>query len=152
MEKLPFNIHFCIYNFLEFEKKYEMRFILEDYNQLFINDINKQKIIIKLVQNDYRQVSKKYIFNKEYFYKNLYLDKITLDRINNFETLKEQNNYIEKLLINVLKTNNKVFMIKICNPTNYIFSINEKSNKYEIYSDEEYKNSLGIDMIDDCDY
>ena len=152
MEKLPFDIHFCIYNFLEFEKKYEMRFILEDYNQLFINDINKQKIIIKLVQNDYRQVSKKFISNKEYFCKNLYLDKMTLDRINNFETLKEQNNYIEKLLINELKTNNKVFKINICNPTDYIFSINEKSNKYEIYSDREYKNSLGIDMVGDCDY
>ena len=49
MKKLPFDIHFCIYNFLEFEKKYEMRFILEDYNQLFINDINKQNISIELM-------------------------------------------------------------------------------------------------------
>ena len=51
MEKLPFDIHFCIYNFLEFEKKYEMRFILEDYNQLFINDINKQNISIELINS-----------------------------------------------------------------------------------------------------
>jgi len=110
-----------------------MRFILEDYNQLFINDINKQKISIELIDNYYMYI-KKYIYNKNIFYKMLYIDKITLDRINNFETLKEQNNFIEKILINEIKTTNEVFMINICNRTpDYILSVGGKPNKYEEY-------------------
>ena len=139
MEKLPFDIHFCIYNFLEFEKKYEMRFILEDYNQLFINDINKQNISIELI-NEYcgETIIKKYIYNEDYFLKNLYIDKITLDKINNFKTLKEQNNFIEKILINEIKTKNEVFKINICNRTDYILSVGGKPNKYREYDNYEY--------------
>lgn len=77
------------------KKKYEIRFILEYYNQLFINYINKQNISIELIENHYGEtIIKKYIYDKNYFYKNLYIDKITLDKINNFKTLKEKNNFI----------------------------------------------------------
>ena len=69
MNELSFDIHFCIYNFLEFEKKYEMRFILEDYNQLFINDIYKHKISIEIKNEVGLPIIKKYIYNKNYFYK-----------------------------------------------------------------------------------
>lgn len=155
MEKLPFDIHFCIYNFLEFEKKYEMRFILEVYNQLFINDINKQNISIELIKDHYGDtIIKKYIYNEDYFYKNLYIDKITLDKINNFKTLKEQNNFIEKILINKIKTTNEVFMIKICNKTpDYILSISGKPNKYREYDNYEYEQVDLVSYINsDCDY
>jgi len=155
MEKLPFDIHFCIYNFLEFEKKYEMRFILEDYNQLFINDINKQNISIELI-DEYplgKTIIKKYIYDKNYFYKNLYIDKITLDKINNFKTLKEQNNFIEKILINEIKTKNEVFKINICNRIDYILSISGKPNKYREYDNYEYEQvDLGTYLNSDCDY
>jgi hypothetical protein len=153
MEKLPFDIHFCIYNFLEFEKKYEMRFILEDYNQLFINDINKQNISIELINDYYGEtIIKKYIYNEDYFYKNLYIDKITLDKINNFKTLKEQNNFIEKILINEIKTTNEVFMINICNRTDYILSISGKPNKYEEYKEYDGPVCLLSNVDTDCDY
>lgn len=153
MEKLPFDIHFCIYNFLEFEKKYEMRFILEDYNQLFINDINKQNISIELINDLYGEtIIKKYIYNEDYFYKNLYIDKITLDKINNFKTLKEQNNFIEKILINKIKTKNKVFEIIICNRTDYILSVSGKPNKYEEYEEYDGPVCLLSNVDTDCDY
>ena len=153
MEKLPFDIHFCIYNFLEFEKKYEMRFILEDYNQLFINDINKQNISIELINDLYGEtIIKKYIYNEDYFYKNLYIDKIILDKINNFKTLKEQNNFIEKLLINELKTKNEVFKINICNRIDYILSVGGKPNKYEEYKEYDGPVCLLSNVDSDCDY
>lgn len=153
MEKLPFDIHFCIYNFLEFEKKYEMRFILEDYNKLFINDINKQNISIELINDYYGEtIIKKYIYNEDYFYKNLYIDKITLDKINNFKTLKEQNNFIEKILINEIKTTNEVFMINICNRTDYILSISGKPNKYREYDNYDGPVDLVSYINSDCDY
>ena len=116
-----------------------MIFILEDYNQLFINDINKQNISIELIEDHYDDtIIKKYIYDKNYFYKNLYIDKITLDKINNFKTLKEQNNFIEKILINEIKTTNEVFMINICNRTGYILSISGKPNKYREYEEYDY--------------
>ena len=154
MEKLPFDIHFCIYNFLEFEKKYEMRFILEDYNQLFINDINKQNISIELINDYYGEtIIKKYIYNEDYFYKNLYIDKITLDKINNFKTLKEQNNFIEKILINEIKKTNEVFKINICNKTpDYILSVGGKPNKYEEYEEYDGPVCLVSNVDTDCDY
>ena len=154
MEKLPFDIHFCIYNFLEFEKKYEMRFILEDYNKLFINDINKQNISIELI-DEYplgKTIIKKYIYDKNYFYRELYIDKITLDKINNFKTLKEQNNFIEKILINEIKTTNEVFMINICNRTDYILSVGGKPNKYEEYEEYDGPVCLVSNVDTDCDY
>ena len=112
-----------------------MRFILEDYNQLFINDINKQNISIELIDGYPlgETIIKKYIYDKNYFYRGLYIDKITLDKINNFKTLKEQNNFIEKILINKIKTKNEVFEINICNGTDYILSVGGKPNKYEEY-------------------
>ena len=154
MKKLPFDIHFCIYNFLEFEKKYEMRFILEDYNQLFINDINKQNISIELINDYYGEtIIKKYIYNEDYFYKNLYIDKITLDKINNFKTLKEQNNFIEKILINEIKKTNEVFKINICNKTpDYILSVGGKPNKYEEYEEYDGPVCLVSNVDTDCDY
>jgi len=156
MEKLPFDIHFCIYNFLEFLKKYEMRFILEDYNQLFINDIYKHKISIEIKNEVGLPIIKKYIYNKNYFYKILYIDKITLDKINNYKILEEQNNFIKKILINEIKTNNEVFMIKNCKYYNYILTINGKSNKYEIsHGDyEEYNDDVlqCLNSNENCDY
>ena len=155
MEKLPFDIHFCIYNFLEFEKKYEMRFILEDYNQLFINDINKQKISIEIKNELGQPIIKKYIYDKNYFYKILYIDKIILDKINNYKILEEQNNFIKKILINEIKTNNKLFMIKICNYHNYILTINGKSNNYGISHNYEYYNDDVLQCLnsnENCDY
>ena len=131
-----------------------MQFILEVYNQLFINDINKQNISIELIEDNYGDIIiKKYIYDKNYFYKNLYIDKITLDKINNFKTLKEQNNFIEKILINKIKTKNEVFKINICNGTpDYILSVGGKPNKYEEYEEYDGPVCLVSNVDTDCDY